>query len=431
MRILPSRGAHLVVPRERIPNKTGLTIRVPGQDRVPRPVARSLADRHDRRAVRGARRATVGGRLGGRPAARHRQRDDGRGPDAGRRRRHVRRAAAADRAVRTGRRSRRRASTASRSSANGVVRIGGGKYTTYRVMARDVIDAVLGRDAARSRPSETAERRLVGAADTDALARIAGELATIPAVAARRPGRRRTARRPARDRGAGRRRARRRAGLLAAARRRPAVPRGRGRLGGPPRAGARRSTTSSPGGRGWPRSCPTAAPSIAPRVAAIVGRRARLGRRAPGLEVEAYLASARREFAVAAPERAVPPGVAGPRRVGSRRSQPATDGSFGYELPPGTDPATSPARSSGASSSRTCSRSLHSAPSDATHRTKVRSMQASNERVPSRLQTPRKRPWPERSSTQLGLLSRLTRENPMGSRRLPRGVSFSCTATRT
>jgi glycerol-3-phosphate dehydrogenase len=66
--------------------------------------------------------------------------------------------------------------------ANGVVRIGGGKYTTYRVMARDVIDTVLGNDAARQRPSDTAERRLVGAADTDALARIAGELSTIAAV---------------------------------------------------------------------------------------------------------------------------------------------------------------------------------------------------------------------------------------------------------
>ena len=31
LRILPSRGAHLVVPRDRIPNKTGLTIRVPGK----------------------------------------------------------------------------------------------------------------------------------------------------------------------------------------------------------------------------------------------------------------------------------------------------------------------------------------------------------------------------------------------------------------
>ena len=31
LRILPSRGAHLVVPRERIPNQVGLTIRVPGK----------------------------------------------------------------------------------------------------------------------------------------------------------------------------------------------------------------------------------------------------------------------------------------------------------------------------------------------------------------------------------------------------------------
>ena len=68
--------------------------------------------------------------------------------------------------------------------ANGVVRIGGGKYTTYRVMARDVIDAVLGPEVARKRPSDTAERRLVGAADVDALGRIAAELATIPAIAA-------------------------------------------------------------------------------------------------------------------------------------------------------------------------------------------------------------------------------------------------------
>ena len=66
---------------------------------------------------------------------------------------------------------------------SGVVRIGGGKYTTYRVMARDVIDAVLG-PAARERPSDTAERRLVGAADLDALDRIAAELATIAAVRA-------------------------------------------------------------------------------------------------------------------------------------------------------------------------------------------------------------------------------------------------------
>ena len=69
------------------------------QDRLPRPVARPLADRHDRRAVRGPGRPPVGRRLGGRPTARHGQRHDGRRPDPGRRRRHVRRSPAAHRAI--------------------------------------------------------------------------------------------------------------------------------------------------------------------------------------------------------------------------------------------------------------------------------------------------------------------------------------------
>ena len=56
---------------------------------------------------------------------------------------------------------------------NGVVRVAGGKYTTYRVMARDVIDAALGRAAARSRPSATADLRVIGAADERARERIA------------------------------------------------------------------------------------------------------------------------------------------------------------------------------------------------------------------------------------------------------------------
>ena len=49
---------------------------------------------------------------------------------------------------------------------NGVVRIGGGKYTTYRVMARDVIDAALGREA-RARPSAHGRPPLIGAAEHD------------------------------------------------------------------------------------------------------------------------------------------------------------------------------------------------------------------------------------------------------------------------
>jgi glycerol-3-phosphate dehydrogenase len=70
------------------------------------------------------------------------------------------------------------------SPVPGLTAVAGGKYTTYRVMARDVIDAVLGPAGAKARPSDTAERRLVGAAEPGQLARIADELATIPALAA-------------------------------------------------------------------------------------------------------------------------------------------------------------------------------------------------------------------------------------------------------
>ena len=68
--------------------------------------------------------------------------------------------------------------------ADGIIRVAGGKFTTYRIMARDVIDAVLGKAVARDRPSRTAERRLVGAADVDGLRRIASEIGTIKAVQA-------------------------------------------------------------------------------------------------------------------------------------------------------------------------------------------------------------------------------------------------------
>jgi glycerol-3-phosphate dehydrogenase len=181
LRILPSRGAHLVVPRERIPNKTGLTIRVPGKIvfLVPWPdhwligttdapfdgpaarpsaagweVDRLLATVNATMDVDLTRADVVGTYAGLRPLI---------APSGG---------------------STVKASREHRVTVepNGVVRIGGGKYTTYRVMARDVIDAVLGPEEAKRRPSDTAERRLIGAADTDALARIAGELSTIPAI---------------------------------------------------------------------------------------------------------------------------------------------------------------------------------------------------------------------------------------------------------
>jgi glycerol-3-phosphate dehydrogenase len=181
LRILPSRGAHLVVPRERIANKTGLTIRVPGKIvfLVPWPdfwligttdapfegpaahpsaagweVDRLLDTVNATMDVNLTRADVVGTYAGLRPLIAP---SDGSTVKASREHRVT-------------------------VEPSGVVRIGGGKYTTYRVMARDVIDAVLGPVAARERPSDTAERRLIGAADADALARIAGELSTIPAV---------------------------------------------------------------------------------------------------------------------------------------------------------------------------------------------------------------------------------------------------------
>lgn len=181
LRILPSRGAHLVVPRERIPNKTGLTIRVPGrivflvpwpdhwligttdapfEGPAERPSAAGwevdrLLDTVNATMDVGLTRTDVVGTYAGlRPLIAP---SDGSTVKASREHRVT-------------------------VESSGVVRIGGGKYTTYRVMAQDVIDAVLGREEAKRRPSDTAERRLVGAADTDALARIAGELSTIPAI---------------------------------------------------------------------------------------------------------------------------------------------------------------------------------------------------------------------------------------------------------
>ncbi len=183
LRILPSRGAHLVVPRERIPNRHGLTIRVPGKIvfLVPWPdhwligttdapyegaSAHPSADGWEVDLLLATVNATMDVDL---------RREDIVGTYAGLR------PLIAPSGGSTVKASREHRVTVERT---GVVRIGGGKYTTYRVMARDVIDAVLGKEAAKARPSQTADRRLVGAADPDALARIAAELETIPAIAA-------------------------------------------------------------------------------------------------------------------------------------------------------------------------------------------------------------------------------------------------------
>ncbi len=181
-RILPSRGAHLVVPRERIPNQVGLTIRVPGkivflvpwpdhwligttdapfEGSAEHPAAAEWEIQHLLDTVNATmdvdltRADVVGTYAGLRPLIAP---SDGSTVKASREHRVT-------------------------VESNGVVRIGGGKYTTYRIMARDVIDGVLGGDA-KARPSQTADWRLVGAADADARAQLVAELMTIPAMSA-------------------------------------------------------------------------------------------------------------------------------------------------------------------------------------------------------------------------------------------------------
>jgi glycerol-3-phosphate dehydrogenase len=186
MRILPSRGAHIVVPRERIPMSAGLTIRVPGKVvfLVPwpdhwvigttdapytGPFERPVADGWEVDELLAAVNGTLDVDL---------ERADVVGTYAGLR------PLVALSGGSTVKASREHRVTV---ESDGVVRIGGGKFTTYRVMAADVIDAVVGPDEARRRPSGTADRRLVGAADATERGRLAADLATRPAIAAAHP----------------------------------------------------------------------------------------------------------------------------------------------------------------------------------------------------------------------------------------------------
>ena len=310
LRILPSRGAHLVVPRDRIPNKTGLTIRVPGKVvfLVPwgehwligttdalfeGPATRPVADGWEVDRLLETVNATLEVRL---------SRDDVVGTYAGLR------PLIAPSDGSTVKASREHRVTV---ESNGVVRIGGGKYTTYRVMARDVVDAVLGKDVAVSRPSRTADWRLVGAADTGAQARIVAELQTIATVASSAPGtaaqlvsRHGTEAPAVVALGA-------ELGLL-----RPLVP-GRAFLEVEVAWAARhelaqslddvlsRRTRLSPelADRGV---------AVAPRVAAILGAELGWGDARQALEVQTYLASARREFSVPPSSGPAPADIAEP-----------------------------------------------------------------------------------------------------------------------
>ena len=179
--VLPSRGSHLVVPRARIPIEGGMTLRVPGR-------VVFLVPWRDHWLV-GTTDAAYAGPPA-RPAAGSEEveellstvnrvldigltRDDATGAYAG-----LRPLAAAEGTAGA-------TSVLSREHRverrpNGLVRVSGGKYTTYRVMAREAVDTVLGPDAARERPSRTADLPIHGALPVPELKRLGDRLGSGP-----------------------------------------------------------------------------------------------------------------------------------------------------------------------------------------------------------------------------------------------------------
>jgi glycerol-3-phosphate dehydrogenase len=174
-RIVPSRGAHIVIARDRLHAAGGMTLRIPGRvvfiipwpnhwvigttDHADeRPPGRPTALDEDVDELLGVvnRRMTI-----------DLTRDDILGTYAGLR------PLVGDVGGSTVRASREHRVT---TDPTGIVRISGGKYTTYRVMARDTIDAVLGPEGVRTRPSATAELPVVGAAPLADLALLSARI---------------------------------------------------------------------------------------------------------------------------------------------------------------------------------------------------------------------------------------------------------------
>ena len=161
-RVVPSRGAHIVIRKDRLQARGGMTLRIPGRvvfiipwpnhwiigttdHEDERPPERPTALNEDIEELLGVVNRRMSLEL---------SRDDILGTYAGLR------PLVGNVGGSTIKASREHRVT---TDPTGIVRIGGGKYTTYRVMARDTIDAVLG-PAAKDRPSGTGDLALVGAA---------------------------------------------------------------------------------------------------------------------------------------------------------------------------------------------------------------------------------------------------------------------------
>jgi glycerol-3-phosphate dehydrogenase len=174
-RIVPSRGAHIVIRRDRLVAHGGMTLRIPGRvvfvipwpnhwvigttdHEDERPPARPTALDEDVDELLGVvnQRMTL-----------DLSRDDILGTYAGLRPLVGEAGGSTVKASREHKVS---------TDPSGVVRIAGGKYTTYRVMARDTIDAALGPEGTKARPSRTAELPIVGAAPLGDLAVLAARI---------------------------------------------------------------------------------------------------------------------------------------------------------------------------------------------------------------------------------------------------------------
>ncbi len=183
--VLPSRGSHILVPRERIPVQTGVTIRVPGRVAfmVPWPRHWVIGTTDDPFTGPVDRPSATGPEVDRILAAVNEAfdvdvtRDDVVGTYAG-----LRPLIAPSGAIATIKVSREHRVAVEH---RGLVRISGGKYTTYRLMARDAIDAVLGDDT-KDRPSGTAELPIIGAAARPELDALAARLAHEPGMDAER-----------------------------------------------------------------------------------------------------------------------------------------------------------------------------------------------------------------------------------------------------
>jgi glycerol-3-phosphate dehydrogenase len=182
MQLVPSRGTHLLFPSERLPLHTGMTLRIPGRVLflIPIPGAWLVGTTDVPDDGPPARPAPT------RAEAEHILENVNRVLDVDLRIEDAIGAFAGLRPLVGVPRSHGDTARVSREhsirrEASGLVRVSGGKYTTYRLMARDAVDLALAGDGATP-PSRTADLPLVGAGarrDLDGLAR---ELAAEPGL---------------------------------------------------------------------------------------------------------------------------------------------------------------------------------------------------------------------------------------------------------